>query len=39
MNINLEELPTGSWRYLSPEELAGLNQLIKNSIKTEEASK
>lgn len=39
MNIHLGDLPTGAWRYLTPKELKDLNQLIKNSIKTEEASK
>jgi 23S rRNA pseudouridine2604 synthase len=39
MNIHLRDLPTGSWRYLSSEELQNLNQLIRNSVKTEEASK
>jgi 23S rRNA pseudouridine2604 synthase len=39
MNIHLRDLPTGSWRYLSSEELQNLNKLIRNSVKTEEASK
>lgn len=39
MNINLGNLPTGAWRYLTKEEFLCLNKLIKNSIKTEEASK
>jgi 23S rRNA pseudouridine2604 synthase len=39
MNINLDDLPTGKWRYLSKEELIKLNSLIHNSIKTEDASK
>jgi 23S rRNA pseudouridine2604 synthase len=39
MNIQLKDLPTGQWRYLTKEELLTLNSLISNSIKTEEASK
>jgi 23S rRNA pseudouridine2604 synthase len=39
MNIHLGDLPTGAWRYLTPQELRELNQLIKHSVKTEEASK
>ena len=39
MNIHLGDLPTGAWRYLTPEEFRELNQLIKHSVKTEEASK
>jgi 23S rRNA pseudouridine2604 synthase len=39
MNIRLEDLPTGAWRYVSPEEMEDLNQLIRGSVKTEEASK
>lgn len=38
MNIHLDSLPTGQWRYLSPSELKTLNQLIVCSKKTEEAS-
>lgn len=39
MNIQLGDLPTGAWRYLTTEELYQMNELIRNSIKTEEASK
>jgi 23S rRNA pseudouridine2604 synthase len=39
MNIHLGAMPTGAWRYLTPEELSGLNKLLQHSIKTEEASK
>lgn len=39
MNIHLGDLPTGAWRYLTTEELYQMNELIRNSIKTEEASK
>lgn len=38
MNIYLENLPIGKWRYVTPDELKTLNKLIKGSIKTEEAS-
>lgn len=39
MNIHLGDLPTGSWRYLTPSELRELMGLVSHSIKTEEASK
>lgn len=39
MNINLGNLKLGKWRYITENELSGLNSLIKESIKTEEASK
>ena len=38
MNVTLENLPTGKWRYLTPNELKNINKLISSSIKTEEAS-
>ncbi len=37
MNIELD-IPKGKWRYLSDEEVSGINKLIKASVKTEEAS-
>ena len=39
MNVKLDNLKTGSWRYLSEKELKEINRLTSNSIKTEEASK
>jgi 23S rRNA pseudouridine2604 synthase len=39
MNIPLGDLPTGAWRYLTKQEMTQLTQLLKHSIKTEEASK
>ncbi|MCB2293087.1 23S rRNA pseudouridine(2604) synthase RluF [Clostridium algoriphilum] len=39
MNISLDNLPVGKWRYLEQSELLGINNLISNSIKTENASK
>lgn len=39
MNVTLKDLPTGKWRYLNKKELATINELVSNSIKTEEASK
>lgn len=38
MNITLENLPVGKWRYLTKEEMKTINNLISNSIKTEEGS-
>lgn len=39
MNIQLGDLQTGQWRYLSNSEMKELNRLISNSSKTEEASR
>ncbi|HYE12353.1 MAG TPA: 23S rRNA pseudouridine(2604) synthase RluF [Patescibacteria group bacterium] len=39
MNIHLEDMPTGAWRYLTSKEMQDLNKLISHSVKTEEASK
>ena len=39
MNVKLDNLKTGSWRYLSEKELKEIIRLTSNSIKTEEASK
>lgn len=38
MNIFLENLPLGKWRYLTTDEMKELNRLISDSVKTEEAS-
>ena len=38
MNIQLGNLPTGKWRYLTEAEMKKINEQIKQSIKTEEAS-
>ncbi|MBM7870643.1 23S rRNA pseudouridine2604 synthase [Clostridium pascui] len=39
MNVRLDNLPLGKWRYLSRDEIQTINELVKNSLKTEEASK
>lgn len=39
MNVTLDNLPVGKWRYLNQDELTTINKLVENSIKTEEASK
>lgn len=39
MNVKLDNLETGAWRYLSNKELKEINKLTSNSVKTEEASK
>lgn len=38
MNVSLDSLKTGSWRYLTSKELKEINRLTSDSIKTEEAS-
>ena len=38
MHITLHRLPTGQWRYLSPAEIRKINELVADSVKTEEAS-
>lgn len=39
MNVRLENLPSGGWRYLTKSELDTINKLVRGSIKTEEASR
>ena len=39
MNVSIDNLPIGRWRYLSKNELIGINNLILDSIKTENATK
>lgn len=39
MNVKLEDLPIGRWRYLSDDEIEDLNKLVQKSSKTEDASK
>lgn len=39
MNVTLSSLPVGKWRYLTKNEVDTINNLVKTSIKTEEASK
>lgn len=38
MNVTLENLPVGKWRYLTDNEIDTINELIAHSSKTEEAS-
>lgn len=38
MNVTLKNLPTGKWRYLTEKEMDIINNMIKESVKTEEAS-
>lgn len=38
MNIKINDLPEGKWRYVTEEELHKINFLIKDSVKTQEAS-
>ena len=39
MNISIDNLGVGKWRYITSNELLGINELISDSIKTEDASK
>lgn len=39
MNVTLAGLGIGEWRFLSPEEMAEINRMVKDSVGTEEASK
>jgi len=39
MNVSVDNIPIGKWRYLTQNELIGINELISDSIKTEDASK
>ena len=38
MNITLDGIASGKWRYLTKEEIITINKLVSNSVKTEEAS-
>jgi 23S rRNA pseudouridine2604 synthase len=38
MNITLDGIKLGEWRYFTDAELAEVNRLVANSVKTEEAS-
>ncbi len=38
MNLKLGKLVSGSWRYLTPEEIATMQQMMSDSSRTEEAS-
>lgn len=39
MNVSIDNLAVGKWRYLTSKELSGINKLICDSVKTEDASK
>ncbi len=39
MNISIDGLPNGKWRYLTDAEIAEIHRLIESSVGTEEASK
>jgi 23S rRNA pseudouridine2604 synthase len=39
MNVSIHNLPLGKWRYLTHNELIGINKLVIDSIKTEDGSK
>ncbi|GAA0117124.1 hypothetical protein UT300016_28510 [Clostridium senegalense] len=38
MNVTLKNIPLGKWRYLTEKELSVINSLVKDSVKTEDAS-
>lgn len=39
MNVSLDGIPNGKWRYLSEEEVAEIHRLCEGSVSTEEASR
>jgi 23S rRNA pseudouridine2604 synthase len=39
MNVTIDNLPVGKWRHLTKNELLNINDLISDSIKTEDALK
>ncbi|MGV8979927.1 23S rRNA pseudouridine(2604) synthase RluF [Clostridium sp.] len=39
MNVSIDNLAIGKWRYLTSKELLGINELVSDSVKTEDASK
>ncbi|MBK5240587.1 23S rRNA pseudouridine(2604) synthase RluF [Clostridium sp.] len=39
MNVSIHNLPLGKWRYLTHNELTFINELVIDSIKTEDGSK
>lgn len=38
MNVTLKDIPIGKWRYLTEKEMGVINSLVKDSVKTEDAS-
>lgn len=38
MNVNLDNLGVGKWRYLTDKEMQTINALVSDSTKTEEGS-
>jgi len=38
MNISLNNIAPGKWRYFTKDEINGINKLVESSVKTEEAS-
>lgn len=38
MNVNLDNIPVGKWRYLTKTEMAAIERMVANSSKTMEAS-
>lgn len=38
MNIPLDNIAPGKWRYFTADEIAGINKLVESSVKTKEAS-
>jgi 23S rRNA pseudouridine2604 synthase len=38
MNITLDGIAAGKWRYLTDAEITTINNLVSDSVKTEEAS-
>ena len=38
MNVSLNDLPVGQWRFLTDDEMAQINSSIEHSSKTQERS-
>ena len=39
MNVTLDKLPVGDWRFLTEKEMTEINRMVQHSVGTEEASK
>ena len=39
MNVTLDKIPVGEWRFLTEKEMTEINRMVQNSVGTEEASR